>query len=124
MTTDPEAKLARKGDAKEATLSYSLHELMQNRNGLLVNVRSDCAHSIAERYKALSMLEDDIPGTGCITVGADKGYDDASFVDARRMSNVTPHVAQNLACRGGSAIDGRTAQTPGYQFSQRDRKPH
>lgn len=121
-TTDPEAKLARKGDGKEAKLSYSLHGLMENRNGLLVDLRVDSANGVAERYNAIAMLEDNIPGTARITIAADKGYDDVTFVEACRMRNVTPHVAQNLARPGGSAIDGRTTQTPGYQFSQRVRK--
>ena len=121
-TTDPEAKLARKGDGKEAKLSYSMHGLMENRNGLLVELRVDSANGIAERYNAIAMLEGSIPGTRRITVAADKGYDDATFVEACRMRNVTPHVAQNLGRRGGSAIDGRTTQTPGYKFSQRVRK--
>lgn len=85
---------------------------MENRNGLLVDLRVDSANGIAERYDAISMLEDNIPGAGRITVAADKGYDDATFVEACRMRNVTPHVAQNLARPGGSAIDGRTTQTP------------
>jgi transposase len=121
-TTDPEAKLARKGDGKEAKLSYSLHSLMENRNGLLVDLRVDSANGIAERFNAISMLEDNIPGAGRITVAADKGYDDVTFVAACRTRNVTPHVAQNLGRSGGSAIDGRTTQSPGYQFSQRVRK--
>ena len=35
---------------------------------------------------------------------------------------VTPHVAQNLTRRGGSAIDGRTTRHPGYGLSQIIRK--
>jgi len=37
-TTDPHALLARKGAGKEAKLSYSGHVLMENRNGLAVDV--------------------------------------------------------------------------------------
>src|SRR5215470_8647141 len=36
-TTDPDARLARKGKGKEAKLSYADHVLMENRNGLAVN---------------------------------------------------------------------------------------
>ena len=32
---------------------------------------------------------------------------------------VTPHVAQNLARRGGSSIDGRTTEQAGYRISQK-----
>lgn len=121
-TTDPESKLAKKGRGKEAKLSYSLHGLMENRNGLLVDVRVDGADGVAERYNALSMLEDHIPGTKRITVAADKGYDDATFIEACRMRNITPHVAQNSARSGGSSIDRRTTRMHGYQTSQRVRK--
>jgi hypothetical protein len=55
-------------------------------------------------------------------VGADKAYDTTQFVAAAREIEVTPHVAQNLNARGGSAIDGRTTRQPGYEVSQRIRK--
>jgi IS5 family transposase len=35
---------------------------------------------------------------------------------------VTPHVAQNLERRGGSAIDARTTRHAGYAISQKKRK--
>jgi transposase len=121
-TTDPEAKLARKGKGKEAKLCFSGHALMENRNGLLVDIRIDQADGTAERRNAIAMLEDNLPGTQRITVGADKGYDTADFVEACRDRNITPHVAQNVARRGGSAIDERTTRHPGYELSQRIRK--
>jgi IS5 family transposase len=36
--------------------------------------------------------------------------------------HVTPHVAQNVKRRGGSAIDSRTTRHQGYGVSQRKRK--
>lgn len=120
-TTDPEARLARKGKGKEAKLSYSAHALMENRHGLLVDIRIDTADGLAERWNAISMLEDNLPGSKRITVGADKGYDDAAFIDACRVRAITPHVAQNLARPGGSALDARTTRHPGYDISQRIR---
>ena len=41
--------------------------------------------------------------------------------ELRRMG-ITPHVAQNLKRKGGSALDGRTTRHVGYQRSQRVRK--
>jgi IS5 family transposase len=67
------------------------------------------------------MLEQ-IPGSHRITVGADKAYDTARFVEGCRNRNVTPHVAQNTKRSGGSAIDGRTTRHAGYAISQRKRK--
>ena len=56
------------------------------------------------------------------TLGADKGYDAADFVEILKEEGVTPHVAQNISGRRGSNIDGRTTRHPGYAASQRIRK--
>lgn len=120
-TTDPDAKLARKGDGKEAKLSYSGNLLVENRNGLIVNAEVFEANGTAERDAALVMLEQ-LPGTQRVTVGADKAYDTADFVAECRGLKATPHVAQNQSRRGGSALDGRTTRHAGYAVSQRKRK--
>jgi transposase len=119
--TDPDAKMARKGKGKEAKLSYNGNLLVENRNGLIVNTEVFEANGTAERDAALVMLEQ-IPGTKQVTVGGDKGYDTADFVAECRNLKVTPHVAQDLERNGGSAIDARTTQHPGYAISQRKRK--
>jgi hypothetical protein len=119
--SDPEAQLARKGAGKEAKLSYSGNLLVENRNGLIVDSRVWEATGTAERDAATAMLQE-VPGTGRVTVGGDKGFDTAEFVRECRNMGVTPHVAQNLARRGGSAIDGRTTQSAGYRISQKKRK--
>jgi transposase len=118
--TDPEAKLARKGKGKEAKLSYSGHVLMENRNGLVVDAAVLQATGTAERDAALAMAAE-LPGDGRITLGGDKNYDTAAFVEELRNLNVTPHVAQNNKGRR-SAIDQRTTRHPGYLISQQKRK--
>src|SRR5487761_205957 len=102
--TDPDALLARKGTGKEAKLSCSGNLLVENRNGLIVSSMVWEATGTAERLAAMAMLQQ-IPGTGRVTVGGDKGFDTAEFVRECRNMCVTPHVAQNLA-RRRSAIDG------------------
>jgi IS5 family transposase len=119
--SDPDAQLARKGEGKEAKLSYSGNLLVDNRNGLIVDSRVWEATGTAERYAALDMLQD-LPGDRRVTVGGDKGFDTGEFVRECRNLHVTPHVAQNLGRRGGSAIDGRTSQQAGYRLSQKKRK--
>ena len=119
--TDPEAQLARKSEGKESRLSYSGNLLVENRNGLIVNAEVFLANGTAERDAALVMLEQ-VPGTKRVTAGGDKGFDTRDFVAECRYLGVTPHVAQNLGRRGGSAIDGRTTQHPGYRLSQKKRK--
>jgi transposase len=120
-TTDADARLARKGNGKEAKLSYQGNLLTENRNGLIVNTEVFEANGTAERDAALVMLEQ-VPGGQRVTVGADKGYDTRDFVAECRNLNVTPHVAQNTKRRGGSAIDGRTTRHGGYEVSQKKRK--
>jgi transposase len=119
-TTDPEARLFRKGKGKEARLSFMGHALMENRHGLLLDGRVSEATGTAEREMAETMLAG-VPGRHPITVGGDKNFDTADFVTAMRELKVTPHVAQNNTNRR-SAIDGRTTRHPGYAVSQRIRK--
>jgi len=120
-TSDPDALLARKGQGKEAKLSYCGNLLTENRNGLIANTETLQANGTAERDAAAWMLEQ-IPGDHRVTVGADKGYDTKGFVKDCRDLNVTPQVAQNTKRSGGSAIDGRTTRHAGYAVSQRKRK--
>lgn len=120
--TDPDARLARKGRGKEAKLAYSAHALMENRNGLLVDLQLDVADGRAERRNAIEMLDEALPGARRLTLGADKGYDTREFVAQCRERNVTPHVAQTSDARRDSAIDGRTTTHAGFAVSQRVRK--
>lgn len=121
-TTDPEARLARKGKGKEAKLSFSQHALMENRNGLLVDLRIQAANGTAERTVGLEMMADLVNGIRAVTLAGDKNYDTVDFVAACRSMNVTPHVAQNMNERRSSAIDARTTRHAGYAISQRVRK--
>lgn len=122
-TTDPDARLYRKGPGMEAKLAFLGHALMENRSGLLVDACLTRVSGHAERIAALAMIEAHADRTRPITLGADRGYDAEDFVNELRSMNVRPHVAQNLARRrGGSAIDRRTTRHPGYAASQRIRK--
>jgi len=120
-TTDADALLARKGDGKEAKLSYNGNLLVENRNGLIITTELFQANGTAERDAALVMLEQ-LPGNKRVTVGADKAYDTKDFVAECRNLKVTPHVAQNVKRSGGSAIDERTTRHDGYAVSQKKRK--
>jgi hypothetical protein len=117
--TDPDARLYRKGEGKEAKLCYMGHALMENRNGLVVEASLSHADGHAERNAALAMIELRADRPARITLGADKGYDAEDFVNELKSMNVTPHVAAKAK---GSAIDGRTTRHAGYAMSQRIRK--
>jgi transposase len=120
-TTDPDARLYRKGPGKEARLCFIGHALMENRNGLIVGAVATRASGHAERLAALALLQPHGERPQPITLGADKGYDSAEFVMELRERTVTPHVAQNQNGRR-SAIDRRTTRHPGYALSQCIRK--
>ena len=117
--TDPDARLYRKGEGKEAKLCYMGHALMENRNGLVVEACLTHADGHAERNAALAMIEPRADRPVRISLGADKGYDAEDFVNELRSMNVTPHVAAKAK---GSAIDARTTRHAGYAVSQRIRK--
>ena len=118
-TTDPDARLFRKGAGKEAKLCHMGHLMTENRHGLIVDARLTEANGTAERTTALGMIEDNArPGS---TVGGDKNYDTAEFVAGCRERGCTPHVSQNNTNRR-SAIDARTTRHPGYRISTIKRK--
>jgi transposase len=115
-TTDPDARLARKGPGREAKLSYAGHVLLDNRHGLVSNVCVTAATGTSEREAALLLLAE---APGAATVAGDKHFDVPSFVAAVRARGITPHVARKV---NYSAIDGRTTRHEGYALSQRRRK--
>jgi transposase len=120
-TTDPQARLLRKGRGKEAKLAFMGHALMENRNGLIVGALATRASGHAERLAALHLMEPHADRPQKVTLAGGKGFDTQDFVAELREINVTPHVAQNTNGRR-SAIDGRTTRHPGYAISLRIRK--
>ena len=120
-TTDPEARMARKGNAVAAKLSYAGHLLMENRHALIVDMELTEATGYAERETALRLLDRLPTMKRRRTVAGDKGFDSRDFVEGCRSRGFTPHVAQNTTNRR-SAIDGRTTRHLGHLVSQRIRK--
>lgn len=119
-TTDPEARLYRKGPSQEARLCYQGHVLSDNRHGLAVGGVVSVASGTAERDAALALIRG-ARRRARATLGMDKGYDSRELVAALRAEQVTPHVSQNTTNRR-SAIDGRTTRHPGYAVSQGKRR--
>jgi transposase len=121
-TTDPDARLMRKGKGREARLVFMGHALMENRHGLLVDFQVTHATGTAERDMVPKLLDEAKERRfHPKTLGGDKGYDTRDCVADMRDRRVTPHVARNTS-RRRSAIDGRTTRHPGYAVSQRIRK--
>jgi Transposase DDE domain/Transposase domain (DUF772) len=132
-TTDPDARLFRKGNGQSSRLCFMGHALMENHNGLIVDCEVTKASGTAERQAALSMIKRSrktakrtVRKTR-VTLGADKGYDAEAFVLTLKDQKVTPHIAINgTVSKTGklrkTAVDGRTTRHKGYEISQRCRK--
>ena len=107
--------MARKGKGQAAKLSFAGHVLMENRNGLVVDVVQSQATGTAETEAALTMLER-VPTARRITVGADNGYDTREFVTTCRSFQITPHVAmkqRHSALDRGRAVMRGTRRVSG-----------
>lgn len=127
--TDPEARIARKGPGKEAQLSHSGHVLMENRNGLVIDIEIDAADGHAERRAARTMIMRSRRRHRKLrikTIGFDAGYDDGKFLEAlEQRHKVIPHVpikhSQNTAIASRQRAIKRE-KTKGFAVSQRIRK--
>jgi transposase len=126
-TTDPDAKLYRKGNGQSSRLCFMGHLMMEHRSALIVDTALSRAGGTAEREAALAMLERRPRRARRITLAADKAYDVRAFIEELRARRVTPHIAidGNVRVTGrprSTAIDKRTTRHPGYALSQRVRK--
>ena len=123
-TTDPDARLYRKGDGQESRLAYLGHALMENRSGLVVAAEATLATGTAEREAAARFSERLPEGA---TLGADKNYDAEAFVEGLKARGIEPHVAVNgTVSKTGkarkTAVPPEVAASLGYAISQRLRK--
>ena len=122
-TTDADARLYRKGNTA-SELRYMGHTLSDNRHGLIASAVVTTADGYAEREAAKVMIADAkqvADEEAQITLGADKGYDAAEFIDALTQLKVLPHVAQNTSNRK-SAVPEQITGSDGYVISQQKRK--
>jgi transposase len=120
-STDPEAKLMRKGNGQPAKLSFGAHALMENRNGLLIDLAITDAR-LAEPKAVYPMLDRRRLGRSALrTLGADKGYHSKAFVSLLRGRAIAPHIAR-IDGRSTPGLDGRTTRHDSYLVSQRKRR--
>ena len=119
-TTDPDARLYRKGPGMEARLCFLGHGLMENRSGLIVDARLTRVSGHAERLAALDMVQHVADRPCAVTLGADRGYDAADFVEELRGINVRPHVAQNTS---GTALGDRQAHDAPFRLRRQPAHP-
>jgi transposase len=120
--SDPQAKLLKKGEGKEAKLCYTGHAVMENRHGFCVSFELTPSVGVTESQMALEQLKHlEAEGFSPTTVGADKNYHNGPFVAGCRAEGIKPHVA-TIKDRKVAGLDGRTIGSPGYQISQTIRK--
>ena len=120
-TTDPEAKLYKRSAGTPSKLASLGHAVSENHNGLIIAAQVTQASGTGERSAPFDMLGELSSPKRCILAVA-KGYDTREFVRQTQELNVTPHVAQNIARRGGSAINARTTRYAGYALNIKARK--
>lgn len=122
-TTDADARLYRKGNTA-SELRFMGHTLSDNRHGLIASAVVTTADGYAEREAAKVMISDAkqvADEKAQITLGADKGYDAAEFIETLADMKVLPHVAQNTSNRK-SAVPEHIVSSIGYAISQQKRK--
>ena len=120
-STDPQARLMRKGNGQPAKLSYGAHALMENRHGLLIDLAITEA-TLAEPRAAAPLVDRRRRARhGMRTLGADKGYHTKAFVGLLRRRGIAPHLAR-IERRLTPGLDARTTRHAGYAVSQRKRK--
>lgn len=120
-STDPEAKLLKKGAGKEAKLCFGGHALMENRHGLCVDLRVSSALEPEPEAAKKLLARQAQKRVRPTTLGADKGYHTKGFVASLRARNIAPHIAQ-IKDRYTPGLDARTTRHASYTVSQHKRK--
>jgi transposase len=121
-TTDPEARLYRKSSSGSVVPSYLGHLITENRNGLVVAAMATQSGNAAEREAALKLLKRIKRGKR-MTLGADKSYQEETFVRGLRAEQVRPHVAEYTPNpKWRSWLTEQERSDPGLAVSQRKRK--
>lgn len=120
-STDPEAKLMRRGNGQPAKLCFGGHALMENRSGLCADLLISDARTSEPvmAQKLLARLRR--KRIHAHTLGADKGYHNKAFVEHLWKHNIRPHIAR-IEGRVTPGLDARTTRHPSYRLSQRKRK--
>jgi transposase len=134
-STDPEARLFKKGRGQESRLAHMGHVIGENRHGLVLGVKISSASGTAERQTALELLDGLKENHGLTpkTFGTDKGYDAGPFLREVEARKIIPHVAVRDNNIGGSSkvLDSdqearlraqKRTRTKGYAISQKVRK--
>jgi transposase len=98
-STDPDARLYRKGDSREARLSYLVHDLIDTKSRVILGRRASEAMGATEREVGLAMLDDVLERQEELGLGqrpeiltGDANYGASHFVTDVLARDVVPHV--------------------------------
>jgi transposase len=120
--TDAEARLFKRAGAAEARPSYLGHVITENRHGLVIEACVTQSESRAEREAALRMVQTVRRRPGA-TLGADKAYQEESFIAGLRQQRLVPHVAEYAESKHWpNWLTEGERQHPGFARSQQKRK--
>jgi len=127
--TDPDARLARRSDGQGAYPAYHVHYTMDNPSRFTLEGETTQADGRPETGAGGTMLTRLKRRHGLTprTLGADKGYFVASFLDSLRRRGIKPHIACprtpiRTQARRVRAWAKRKSRGAGYAISQRLRK--
>jgi transposase len=127
--TDPDARLARRSDGQGAYPGDHVHYTMDNRSRFTLDVETTRAEGNAETKAGRTMLARPKRRQRLTprTLGADKGYFVASFLDSLRRRGIQPHIACPATAikKKAKALREwakRKTRSQGYVLSQRFRK--
>jgi transposase len=118
-SSDPDARLMRKGNGQESMLCHRGHVLVDSASGLVRACRVTRACGLGGNPEVLAALElaEGHMRAGQILV-ADRGYDEGAFVSGLRSLGLRPHPrAKSVRSR----LDGRTTRRQSYRESMRNR---
>jgi len=98
-TTDPDARLYRKGHQRGAHLSYLAHDLLDTKSRVILRRKTSLATGNAERDMALEMVDEvletqdelGLPNRPEILTG-DKGYGSTELITGLLDRDIDPHI--------------------------------
>ena len=122
-TSDPDARLYRKGKGKESKLSYLVHDLIDTKSRVILNRKVSEAHSSAERRVCIDMLDEVLAKQEVLgipkrpeVISLDGGYGTGEMAAALLEREVLPHMPLQA---GLDMEPVPTWKRPAYDLPQR-----
>ena len=121
-TTDPDARLYRKGSGQEAKLRYLIHYMADVTSGVIYDATATQATGMAEREATLAMLDRlDVSEMRPDELVADLGYRDGAFLAAVIERGVTPLVPIGAERLEEEPVWKRATKKPTIQKQREER---